>query len=75
MGFLVLRGGGGGDVWAPFSMGVHCVVHRTNLAVQSLSNLTLLVQLEVFMEHLEFQKLVVTMETKGNKILKNVETS
>jgi hypothetical protein len=38
------------DAWAPFSMGVHCVAHWINLAVQFLSNLTLFAQLEVFME-------------------------
>ncbi len=26
------------DIWAPFSMGVHCVAHRINLAMQPLSN-------------------------------------
>ncbi len=30
-------------VWVPFSMGVHCVVHRINLGIQSLSNWTLFV--------------------------------
>jgi hypothetical protein len=55
-------------------MGVHCVAHWVNLAVEFLFNLTLLVQLEVLMEHLEFQKLVAAMETKGNKILMNVKT-
>jgi hypothetical protein len=24
--------------WAPFSMGVHCVDHRTNLVIKSLFN-------------------------------------
>jgi len=38
------------DDWAPFSMGVHCVAHWINLAVQFLSNLTLFARLEVFME-------------------------
>jgi hypothetical protein len=37
------------DVWAPFSMGVHCEVHRTNLAIKSLSNLTFFSHLDVFM--------------------------
>jgi hypothetical protein len=32
-------------VWVPFSMGVHCVVHRINLGIQSLSNWTLFVWL------------------------------
>ncbi len=67
-------------------MGVHCVVHWINLAVQSLSNLTLFARLKVLKGnlhsyfscfpkwHLEFKKLVFAMETKGNKILKNVKT-
>jgi hypothetical protein len=38
------------DVWAPFSMGVRCVAHWINLAVQFLSNLTLFARLEVFVE-------------------------
>jgi len=41
------------DVWVPFSMGVHCVVHRTNLVIQSLSNLTLFVWVtQAFMTNL-----------------------
>jgi hypothetical protein len=72
------------DVWAPFSMGVHCIAHRINLAMQPLSNLTFFFGLDVFMTnlhsyfshspkcHLKFQKLVVIIETNGNKILKNV---
>jgi len=40
------------EAWAPFSMGVHCVVHWTNLIVQSISILTLFAQLEVFMGNL-----------------------
>ncbi len=87
MGLLFFRGGN--MCHKPsnefFSMGVHCVVHWINFAIQSLSNLTLFVQLEVFMGnlhsyfscfpkwHLEFLKLVA-METKGNTILKNVKT-
>jgi hypothetical protein len=37
------------DSWAPFSMGVHCVAHRTNLAVQSLGDLTFIAKIEGFM--------------------------
>jgi len=72
------------DAQAPFSMCVHCVAHWINLVVKSLFNLTLFAQLEVFMGnlhsyfshspkwHLDFQKFITAMETKGNKILKNV---
>ncbi len=74
------------ETWAPFSMGVHCVAHRTNLAVQYLSNLTFITYIEAFMVNLynyfnhspkqllKFQKLATTMETKVNKIIKNVKT-
>jgi hypothetical protein len=66
------------EAWAPFSMGVHCVTHRTNLAVQSLSNLIFIAHIKASMvnlynyfyhspkQHLEFQKLVTIMETKVN---------
>jgi hypothetical protein len=74
------------EAWAPFSMGVHCVVHRINLLVQYSSNLIFIAHIEAFMvnlydyfnhspkQHLEFQKLVTIMETKVNKIIKNVKT-
>jgi len=74
------------DSWAPFSMGVHCVAHHTNLVVQSLQDLTLIVKIKSFMfniygyfnhspkRHMKFQRLIQTLETKGNKILKNVKT-
>lgn len=85
------RGGVGGtritkqikDSWVLSLMGVHCVAHWTNLAIQSLGDLTLIAHIEVFMmntygyfNHLnvEFQKLAQTLDTKGNKILKNVKT-
>jgi hypothetical protein len=67
-------------------MGVHCVAHRTNLAVQYLSNFIFIACIEAFMvnmynyfnhslkQHLEFQKLDITMETKVNKIIKIVKT-
>ncbi len=64
-------------------MGVHCVAHWTNLAIQSLGDLTLIAHIEVFMmntygyfNHLnvEFQKLAQTLDTKGNKNFKNVKT-
>jgi hypothetical protein len=40
------------DSWAPFSMGVHCVVRRTNLIVQSLANLVFMAWIEMFMQNM-----------------------
>jgi hypothetical protein len=37
------------ETWAPFLMGVHCVAHRTNLAVHYLSKLTFIACIEAFM--------------------------
>jgi len=37
------------DLWAPFSMGVHCVDHRINLLVQSSSDLIFIARMESFM--------------------------
>ncbi len=34
--------------WAPFSIGVHCVAHHTNLAMQCLIDLTLIAKIEGF---------------------------
>jgi hypothetical protein len=72
------------EAWASFPMGVHYVAHRTNLMVQYLSNLIFIAHIEAFMvnlykyfthspkQQLEFQKLDTIMETKVNKIIKNV---
>jgi hypothetical protein len=74
------------DSWAPFSTSVHYVAHYINLAGQSLGYLTFIAKIERYMlntygyfnhspkRHLQFQKLAQTLETKGNKILKNVKT-
>ncbi len=74
------------DVQAPHSIGVHCIVHKTNLVVQILSHLQMVNNLEGLFQtlynyfskspkrHLEFTKLVELMETKGARILKNVKT-
>jgi len=40
------------DSWAPFSMGVHYVAHRTNLVVQSLANLVFMAWIEMFMQNM-----------------------
>jgi len=37
------------DSWAPYLVGVHCVAHWTNLAIQYLGDLTLIAHIEVFM--------------------------
>jgi len=67
-------------------MDVHYLAHHTNVAVQSLGNLTLITKIEGFIlntydyfshspkRHLEFQRLAQILEAKGNKILKNVKT-
>jgi hypothetical protein len=44
------------DFWAPFSMGVHCEAHRTNLVIKSLSNLTFFSRLDMFMTNLHSPK-------------------
>jgi hypothetical protein len=66
--------------------GVHCVSHRTNLAVKELSNLPVIAKIENLLQslysyfarspkrHLEFTKLAVVMETKGLKIIRNIKT-
>jgi hypothetical protein len=71
---------------APFMIGVHCMVHRTNLAVEPLSNLPMVEKLETLCQglynyftmsskkHLEFQKLADIVETEGLRMCKNVKT-
>jgi hypothetical protein len=66
--------------------GVHCVSHRTNLAVKELSNLPVIAKIENLLQslysyfarspkrHLEFTKLAAVMETKGLKIIRNIKT-
>jgi hypothetical protein len=65
---------------------VHCKAHQTNLVVQTLSILHMVNYLEGIMvsfhkyffifskSHLELAKLGEIMETKGLKILNNVQT-
>lgn len=36
------------DFWASFSLNLHCVVHHTNLVVQSLGDLTFMTKTEIF---------------------------
>jgi hypothetical protein len=63
-------------------MGIRCVNHRINLAIQSLGGLIFIAKIKSFKLdmygyfnhspkwHLEFQKLAQIMETNGSKILK-----
>ncbi len=67
-------------------MGFHYIAHRTNLTFQSLSYLIFIARLKSFMinlygyfshspkRHLEFQRLVHTLETTMNKNFKMVKT-
>jgi hypothetical protein len=70
----------------PFMFDVHCVAHWTNLIMQTLSMKPLMHKLEGLLQatytyfssspkrHLEQCKLAQLLETKGNKLLHNVET-
>jgi hypothetical protein len=72
--------------YAPFSIGVHCMVHRCNLAFKALSSLGTMSSIEDMLQtchsyfahnpnrHLEFTMLIEMMETKGLKMFKNVKT-
>jgi hypothetical protein len=65
------------DQDTPFCLGVHCMAHRTNLAVEPLSNLPVVSKLESLCQalytyftmsskkHLEFQRLADIVETEG----------
>jgi hypothetical protein len=73
-------------VTIPFVSGVHYMVHRTNLVVQSLNKLTLVSKIKFMFtsiynyfihslkRHVEVNKLVEFLESKGNKTLKNIKT-
>jgi len=62
------------------------MAHRTNLAITTLSSLKLVSKVENLLawmynyfahcpnRHLEFCKLVKILESKGNKLLKNIKT-
>ncbi len=74
------------DNYVPHSIEVHCMAHHTNLKVQTLLGLHLMIHLENLLQtlhfyfphspkrHLEFTKLVKHMQTKRNQILRNVKT-
>jgi hypothetical protein len=71
---------------APYLAVVHCCAHCTNLAIQTLSFLSIVHHLEDLLQSLhayfarspkkvfELQKLTTLLNTKGNKILWNVKT-
>jgi hypothetical protein len=65
---------------APFSIGLHYMTHRCNLAFKTLSSLKIVNTIECLLQnyhsyfvhspnkHLEFTKLINMMETKGRKM-------
>jgi hypothetical protein len=67
-------------------MGVHCMAHTTNLAIQTLSHLQIVNKIEgllqtlynylskSFKKNLKLPKLAKLMKTQGGKILKNLKT-
>jgi hypothetical protein len=71
---------------APFMLGVPCLAHCTNLAVEPLSNLPMVSKLEILCQtlyryhsmsskkHLKFQKLADIVEIEGLGILRNIKT-
>jgi hypothetical protein len=71
---------------APHMHGMHCVVHRTDLPVEVLSELPLVSRVEELIiglysyfscspkRHLELEKLYELLKIKGGKILNNVKT-
>ncbi len=71
---------------APHFIGIHCMPHIMNLAMQSLFTMPMISKLENFLQmlygyfstspkrHLEFTKLVEIVETKGLKVIQNVKT-
>lgn len=70
----------------PFLIWIHCMAHWCNLDVENLSSLTLVVKIEALLasiytyyiqspkRHLECTKLVEIIESRGLKILRNIQT-
>jgi hypothetical protein len=66
--------------------GIHCCVHRTNLAIQTLSHLQVVSHIKTLLQslyttfvhfpkrHFEFTKLAQILQIKGDKIICNVKT-
>jgi hypothetical protein len=64
----------------PYLIGIHCMAHRMNLPVQSLSTMPMVSKLENLLQalygyfstspkhHFEFTKLAKIVETKGLKV-------
>jgi hypothetical protein len=68
---------------APFSIGIHCMVHKCNLAFKTLSCLEIVSSIKIFYkldfaynlnQHLKLIKFIDMIETKGLKMFKNVKT-
>jgi hypothetical protein len=74
------------DTISPHMHGVHCVSHRTNLAIKELSHLPVIDKIENLLHnlhkyfarspkrHIEFTRLSEVMQTKGLKIIRNNKT-
>jgi hypothetical protein len=74
------------EKWGPFSLGANCCSHRVNLVVENLSKYRMVSRLERLFQsmylyfcrsnkcHAQLQKLPDFMETKGNKMLRIIET-
>jgi hypothetical protein len=74
------------EKYSIYMTGQNYMAHRTNLVVQTLSDLLLVVKLEELLQslysyftsspkqHLEFIKLLEIVETQGFKILQSVKT-
>lgn len=72
--------------YAPYTMGIHCCAHMTNLAFEKLDKLAIVSRLEHLCNslyayfasspkrHLEYQKLAGLTGTEGNKLLRNNKT-
>jgi hypothetical protein len=81
-----IRGPGSQKKFAPFSTGVHCHAHKINLAVKTLSQLSIFHSIEEVMRVAysyfshspkkfdEYKSWASTIDTKGLKLLKNVTT-
>lgn len=73
------------DLHAPYMIGVHCNAHMTDLVVQTLLDYDVVKHIEELLASLymyfnsspkcniEFQNNATCLQTKGNKILKNVK--
>jgi hypothetical protein len=74
------------DNHAPFVSGMHCMSYRTNLVVQTLSQVSLVTRIEELLQGLysffshslkrnqEFADLANIVETTSQRILRNVKT-